>query len=534
MINNIYIARYLAGLLLVLTLLYSCDRGTDVLFFEEDLVEIADFIIDNQETYSRFYDIMTKGELTDPLNAYNPHGLGFTLFLPTDEAFDRYIADSEKYGSFNDLLNDVDFVRELGRYHLVHRSFASYEFPYGVLSDTTASGDLLTIGYSSSLDTTIYKVNNVGSIVEINLEMLNGYVHVIDQVLEPIVFTGYDWLKEKGEYTILAGALEITGLSDTLGQYRKTADNRLIQNNYTILAEHDSVYSRNGIESLDDLVQIYHTPGREYTDPNSGLYQFAAYHILEGSHFLVEFTARNYNTYTRIPVSIMTGADIRINKGVDTFAFVYTESDTNAIDYISFYYQESDVLTKTGPIHIISEVMEPFRDIPRSNIYLQFYNEYVINTDAQKPGDNTYEYFDQDEFNVISWSGPKSIEYKRFGSGSSSFAWGRDYISIEGNFSIEYYLPKIFPGTYMLQIRAEAYNSKNATVLVSFDGKRIGRNLDLSKGGTSTNPYNTFDLGLVEILKPNGHRIMIESLIHGSLIWDAVVLVPEERLDITF
>lgn len=512
-------------LLFGLVLLSSCERETDKVFFTDDLTEIADFIIENKETYSKFYEIMIAGNLKDPLNAYNPHGNGFTLFLPTDEAFDSYIRNNEKYNSFNDLINDVDFVRELGRYHLVHIELRTNEFPYGALPDTTSTGDLLTIGFSSSLDTTIYKVNNTAPVIEANLEMLNGYVHIISEVLIPVNFTGYQWMQQQDDFSILAGALELTGLEDTLGLYRMTAGGQLVKNEYTILAEHDSIFERNGISSLDDLIAKYNTPGTQYTDPENGLYQFAAYHILEGSHFLVDFdNNRNYNTLASFPISVQAGLEVQINTGVDTFGLVYTDVDTSAITHISFFYQASNVLTKNGAIHFLSEVMELYTTIPRSSRRFQFKEEPIINTDSKTA--NTYEYVDVNEFQAISWSGPDLIKYFKSAS-SSEQAWGGDYIEINENFLIEYKMSKILPGKYKLQVRTNAFSSKNATIIVKLDGKRIGGSFDLSKGGTGNNPYNLFDIGSVEFAKYTEHTITIESLIPGTMIWDAVQFVPE-------
>ncbi len=517
--------RNLIFLIIAVPVIFSCDKSSERVFFADDLVAIADFIIENKETYSKFYDIMITGDLKDPLNAYNPFGNGFTLFLPTDEAFDRYIKNSEKYNSFNDLLNDVDFVRELGRYHLVQIELRSNEFPYGALPDTTSSGDLLTIGFSSSLDTTIYKVNNVAPIIEINLEMLNGYIHVISEVLEPVSFTGLQWLQQQDEYSILSGALEITGLNDTLGLYRKTGNNQLVKNEYTIFAEHDSIYHRNGINSLDDLIEKYHTPGTLYTEPENGLYQFAAYHILEGSHFLVDFDgSSNYNTLANYPVSIQSGLEVQINTGVDTFRLVYSDTDTTAITHISIYYQQSNVLTKNGAIHFLTDVMELYTLIPRSERTFQFLEEPIINSDSKQA--NTYEYVDVNEFEFITWSGPEAITYTK-SSSSSERAWSNDYLEIEGNFVIEYTMPKILPGKYQLQVATNALSLLNATIVVSLDGKRMGGNFDLTKGGTGNNPYFSFKIGIVEFVKYSGHTIKVESLLPGRMIWDGVLFVPE-------
>jgi uncharacterized surface protein with fasciclin (FAS1) repeats len=508
-----------------MSMLLSCDRKANLSFVEDEIMDIADFIIENKDTYSTFYEIMILGDMKDPLNAYNPFGNGFTLFLPTDEAFNRFLENSDKYNSIDDLLNDVEFVRTLGRYHLVQSQLNTNQFPYGALPDTTASGDILTIGFSADLDTTIYKVNNVSPITVPNIELVNGIVHVISEVLEPVTYTGMEWLQDDGSFSILAGALELTGLIDTLGLYRSNAKGTLIKNEYTILAEHDSVFQRAGIYSLEDLVEKYNTPGKEYNDPENGLYQFAAYHILQGDYFLSDFeVSRNYNTLAKFPVLIETGLDIKINTGVDTFRLVFSETDTIAKTYISIYYQESNVLTKSGAIHFIDEVLELYTLIPRSVQTFQFMEEPIIREDSKVA--STYEYDNPDAFTNIKWTGPKTITYTK-SSGTTERALNKDFIEIKGVFTIEYNMDRILPGKYMLQLRADSFGKDNATVVVRLDGKRIGSNLNLATGGTANNAYVAKDVGIVELVKYSGHTIRIESLLPGTLIWDAVIFNPE-------
>ena len=160
---------------MLLIILISCERDRDdVIFSDEGIMTLADYIKGNEETFSHFWKIIETGELVHTLSSYNPHGDRYTLFLPTDDAFERFIRNSMIFQSFDELLADVDYVRELGRFHLVNKQFRSTEFPYGSFPDTTVSGEYLTMGYESSLDTTIYKVNNNAPIIETNIELVNG------------------------------------------------------------------------------------------------------------------------------------------------------------------------------------------------------------------------------------------------------------------------------------------------------------------------------------------------------------------------
>lgn len=523
--------RILFIFLLLASGIYSCSPDyKNQIFFDEELVSIAEYIGNNKETYSRFYAVMTEGSLFDPLSSYNPFGTGFTLFLPTDEAFDRYIQNNPKYSSFEDLIADKVFVRILGRYHLVNMDLNTNDFPYGALPDTTATGDLLTIGFSSDLDSTVYRVNNVAPVITGNLEMVNGYIHVISEVLEPVNFTGYQWLSNQAEYSIIARAFDITGLKDTLGLFRSNSTGLLVKNKYTMLVEHDSIFQRNGINSIDDLIAEYATPGLPLTHPDNELYQFAAYHVLEGEYFLVDLNdSRNFNTYANAPVMISSGLEVRINPGVDTFRIEVSDlGDTTFVTYVSLYYQESNILTKNGAIHLISEKLDYYIP-PISNRSFQFYEEPEINRIRETPG--TYYFLEEDmeELEVISWTGPKEITFHK-SSSTSEKASNTDYIEIEGNFVINYTMPKILPGRYNLFLRANGWNSNNehATIMVYIDGERMSGNFDLNTGGSSSDPYRIndiwdgYEIGNVEFTKYKEHTITVESLIPGKFLWDRV------------
>jgi uncharacterized surface protein with fasciclin (FAS1) repeats len=518
---------------LLIPAVISCDRDIPEVFYQEGLVEIADYIMENKEEYSRFHDLMIAGDLTSPLNSYNPSGNGYTLFLPSDDAFNRYVEKKEEYSSFNELIQDEEFMMLLGRYHVVTGSYRSNEFPYGALPDSTGTGDYLTIGFSSNIDTTVYKINNVSPVVLANLEMLNGYIHVVGEVLEPVTYTGYDWLEQNPGYSIMTEALKLTGLSDTLGDYRQTSSNRLVKNQYTLLVEHDSIYRRNGINSINDLVNKYNTPGLEYSDFDNLLYQFTAYHIMEGSYFLADFQGSgNYNTYGTFPVSIHTGLDIIINPAVDTFAIeISPRGDTTIINYISMHYQESNIVTKTGAVHFLTQVMEPYRPKPSTRTF-SFYEEPEINKNRNNPG--SYELADQEKMEVLSWTGPESIIYYK-SSSSSEKASGRDYLLIEGEFNINYIVPKILPGRYGFYIRAGTNSSDYPTIQIFIDGNRIGSNLDLTSAAEYNpyshkwvrGPYAELKVASVDFSKYTEHTVTVKSLIRGIFLWDYVRFYPE-------
>lgn len=518
--------RTVFAILLAGSLLFSsCKKDTiQTGFFDENVLSIATFLEKNQEEYSKYWEIIQTTGLFHTLNAYNPNGDGFTLFLPSDDAFDRYIQQNDEYASFDELLADFDFVWLLSRYHLVNRMLLSNEFPYGSLPDSTSTGDFLTIGIEVKGDSSHYTVNNVAPVAELDIETTNGYIQVISEVLEPISYNSYDWLRNVEGYSILSSALEFSGLKDTMDIYRTSSTGELVKNAYTVFAEHDSIYARNGIHTFDDLVDRYHTPGYELDDPDGGLYQFAAYHLLEGSYFLDAFEGTsNYNSYAVYPVSVSAGLDIKLNAGVDSFGIEITGSDTTLINYIEVYYQESNVNTKNGPIHFVNEIMELFQP-SRSEQYFQFMEDPKILEASKNQG--TYEFVDPDVFELLSWDGTERLIYEK-GTQSNNRARSGDYIELMGKSTFAYSMPKIMPGRYNVIIRADAFGNENATIQVRIDGKRMGGNINLTSGGNSSNPFSDFSLGIIEFPSYEGHLFETSALIPGSMKLDYVRFTPE-------
>jgi hypothetical protein len=114
---------------------------------------------------------------------------------------------------------------------------------------------------------------------------------------------------------------------------------------------------------------------------------------------------------------------------------------------------------------------------------------------------------------TLTWTGGNDQLIFAKSEDASNTAWGDDYIVMEGDFSVSYTLPSIIQGDYDLSIRAHAYNSDNALVEVFFDGVKVGGLVDLTSGGTSTDPYIEIDLGSVSIVNYEPHVITVKSLI---------------------
>lgn len=530
----------LSLLLLVMLLISGCDNYFDDFiisdkvenagFFDEDVISIAKFIHENQQSYSKFDTLLKITNIDKALNSYNPYGNNFTLFLPTNEAFNVYIANHSDYNDFNDLLQDSGFAVTLVRYHIVMGEIQTSFFPYGALPDSTASGDYLTIGFDFGYDTitnevlydsTVYKVNNEAPIIQPDIKLINGYVHVIDKVLEPPVLNSYDWLNKEEGFTIISKAFEITGLKEAMGISRISENGMTVPNVYTLLVEHDSIYHKNGIYTLDDLInRIVDDPGRtNYQDEDNPLYQYAAYHILENRHFLDAFITSNYNTFATFPVKIDVGLEIHINPGMRIYDTLVHGSDTTFIDYINVFYNLSNVLTKNGAIHFIDQILEVSRPRPSTSTF-QFTDEEPL-LDKLRNEIGEHPFFTDDNFESIHWEGVDVMHYVK--ATDVDEASRNDYIRLDGDFTIEYKIPKVLPATYRVWIRANGQSHQNASIQVFIDGKRLGSNFNLKSGG---NPYSRINVGSVSFSSYLEHTIVIKTLIPGRFDWDYIQFEP--------
>lgn len=310
---------------------------------------ISGYIEANQDEYSKFYRIIKDGRVDNTLSAYNPYTEGYTLFLPTDEAIDHYIEQNPYISNIGELLLDTGFLYNFSRYHALNEKVHSSNFPFGALTQRTLTGDRLTISFHPGDENQIIKVNDVATIIKPNLEMTNGYIHVISEVLQPVEISGYDWIQQNDKYSILAEAMKLAGIRE-----------RLNTDEYTIFAEQDSIYHKYGINTIVDLIDRVASPWTPYSNEGNAFYQFVAYHIAYGEYYLndLEYGLSSYSTLSYRSLAIDSRLEIEINPGVDNYGISISESgDTTMIDYIGVDWDACNILTGTGPIHSVNELL---------------------------------------------------------------------------------------------------------------------------------------------------------------------------------
>jgi len=488
----------------------------------EDTVQLSiyDYLKDNEEQFSSFFSILEAGRIDLTLSAYNPEGNGYTLFLPDNDAVANFINNNGQLSSLDDILKDTEFASAFSRYHVVNLKIHTKDFPFGAFPKPTLSDDYLTVSFVIEEDTSYYKINNQAAIIYPNIELSNGYIHIIESALKPVVFTSYEWLEQNPDFSLFKKAVDLTGLRPLI-DFNTKVDESLLP--VTLLLESDAIYQQNGINSLDDLINLISPNSQDYTNIKNPFYNFVAYHILSGNLFIDDFEekATNYNTFSEVPININgLGIDLAINKGKQVFDTLVYQGDTTFIDYIGFMYDESNVLTQSGAIHFIDRIMTQ-QSPSRANQEFQFYEEPYINQLRMEAG--SYLIKDHEELLYIDWSGA-DLNFIKLAE--SSPAWGNDYLEITGDFEISYEIPKIVQGKYELFLRADAFHTSNALIEVFVDESKVSGLIDLSRIGTLNSPFRNILLGTVDFSNYETHKIVIKPVIPGRLLWDGLRFEP--------
>ncbi|MFB6343694.1 fasciclin domain-containing protein [Saccharicrinis sp. FJH62] len=375
-----------------LVLLYSCDSdkiGKESYYtFTGDLV--GGYLSSHQDEFSEFVKLLDTTRVMGLLNAY---GI-YTCFAPDNDAMLDFYADKGKK-SMADF--SMDTLKKIVYDHIIQGfSLGTNDFIEGRLSQKTMSDRFIAVSYQSFSegDLTI-RINKTSPIIKPNIEVHNGMIHKIGEVLHPSEKTLVEALSEDKKFSLFFSALLATGLDKSLNKIEdKSYDPSRYSTNedftdvgsiikipqsrkygYTALVESDSTYALYDIVSLDDLkaysAQIYDQVYPEdagisdVTDRKNSLNRFIAYHLINKqinySKFIIDLdnTGHSIKTYdmfeyieTMCPNTLM---EVRTNRATSEYnIFNMVESANDAIRIVPTNY-DNDALN--GVYHEIDKIM---------------------------------------------------------------------------------------------------------------------------------------------------------------------------------
>ncbi len=530
MMKNKFILFYF---LTTILLLVSCKDEEKVLFTGDDYQNIMQYMLQEEDQYSSFISIVRAGKMEDMLSSYNSNieGQDYTLFLPNNDAVNLFIENSTIYSSLEELLADSTYALELVKYHTLNTSVYTDEFPNGVMPTRTLSDDFLTIIFSNNDGEVNYRINNQSSLIIKDIELSNGIIHTIDQMLEPIIYTAYEWVKinSTNGYGIFSQLLDSTGLKDTLNYYELDDIGRKEYTEYTMFAETDELYLTNGISSFEDLATRISPSNQDYTSENNALNKYARYHILVNSYFLDEFESSStsqetqvYETYGDYPISIDLDLDLKVNVGTAVFDSNVSDYTTTNTNYLLFDNESSNKLTKTGALHELNQMLYPF--LPsKQTVTLQFYNDKSISAASEYEGAVR---IIQEDLTAIELEGVDYITYSKESTDISGVS-NSDYVYVYGNFKFTYHTPRLLAGKYKIVLVMYS-GPTSADFIFYFNEKKTGSIFRLYSEIPSwlSGGRDRISLGEVNVSGYESQELKFSAISPGELKIDRIIFEP--------
>ncbi len=268
--------------------------------------------VPNEDPANLVETAVRDGSFTTLLAAAEAAGLAgtladdgpFTLFAPTDDAFERL-----PEGTLEGLLDDPTALSEVLLYHTV---------PGVVLAEDLVDGALVTTVEGREFRVTLdggARVNGV-SVAQTDIAATNGVIHVLDGVLVP-VRDNVDTTVGAG-FSTLVQAVQAAGLEDVLRG----------EGPFTVFAPTNEAFDDLPDGTLEELLDDPEALGRVLT-----------YHVVSGRVFASDLE-------DGMEVSTVEGSTVRISLAGTPMV---NDAEITA----------TDILTSNGVIHVIDAVLVP-------------------------------------------------------------------------------------------------------------------------------------------------------------------------------
>lgn len=252
----------------------------------------------NRTNFTVFNQLINDSGTSSLLSSYGH----FTCFMPTDSAFQEYFKAKEI--TYNDLTKEDKL--QIVYNHVIKSELTNYateSFQEGSLPEPSMSDRFINISFSGFTEgNQTILVNQEVPILRKDIEVHNGIIHVIGNIVDPsnAYLTGL--MQDKDYFSLFSQALEKTGMCDSIMKvydftYEKPAADLVLggttfkypemkKYGYTIFAETNEAFKKAGIETVEEMAEYAtryygNEDANDYTSRKNALNKFVSYHMLE-------------------------------------------------------------------------------------------------------------------------------------------------------------------------------------------------------------------------------------------------------------
>lgn len=332
-------------LLLVSVGMWSCEDEKEGSMYQIFESNPAGAFLSQQEDFTEWVKIMHYADL---YNALNYASEDFTLFVPNNEAVQRFYADK---GVADIAELGEEYAKALVLQHAVEDSILVDDF-LRKTEVTTLSGSKVSITIDT-LNAGVVLLNNEVRVYELGVSTFNAKLYYIDEVMIPLVETVYDRIAGNPDYSIMREAVDATGWDKVLSTITDTITELGIvtvnHHYYTILAPSNEAFAKSGINDLSSLKQTLGAD-ENVKDSTNALYQYVAYHILKGEYRYANLTSFIGEDTTRIWETMATNQVFTVTVDSSTAEIYHINLQG---DKATFVQSACDVRGKNGYVHQI-------------------------------------------------------------------------------------------------------------------------------------------------------------------------------------
>ena len=473
---------FLPGSIFILLITVLCTSGckkVDIKTNTTDDVNIVGYLEKNSDSFSLFNQILIRTETSAFLNAYG----AYTVFAPTNSGVKQWLTS---IGAASVEAADMNVLKEMVKFHILEDTVTTGSFKDGKLPVPTMHGQYLIAGAGTSGGGASYIINRQAAVLQSNIRVGNGFIHVIDHVLVPAKLTIADQLDANPDYSIFVQALKATGYFTLLDNIDPDPNKRW----KTVIAESNQALADSGITSYQSLFARYSNTSNP-ANPLDSLNLYVAYHIMDGVKFLGDIITVSSHL-TMQPQEVITVN--LINNEVILNEVVFNNVLEPGVQLLR---SKSDNAATNGVWHHATAHFAAKARKPTAVFWdLSAFPEVMkMATVYKKNGTFTFNKLSAEDKPIKDYDWHYNGEnYMRYEYGNSptatlyNFACNNDILTVPlGNPATnnratwaEFITPPIVKGRYKVWI---CYRNRNAvTVQVRVDGELLERTVNLGQG----------------------------------------------------
>lgn len=295
---------------------------------------IATHLEKNPEKFSKFTEILKRAKLGNKsagsiLKTLSTYG-SYTCFAPTNEAVDSFLTqqynlymesvEAHKEDPSNPIIDKgitSPYLEDLSdsmaiviaKNHIIEMGYKTIDISEGSFPMATMNNRTTTVEWITDDAGRVFTLlNNSARIIDQDLEMENGYIQVVDAVLNPSSDLAFDHLEKYSEFSLFAELIKKTGMDELLSiyhidpSYDPLAEGTLLntenvvaplpkdkKQRYTLLVEPDALFNKLGYFTVDDIFELakkfYKCNDeailKDFHNQENPLWKFVAYHVID-------------------------------------------------------------------------------------------------------------------------------------------------------------------------------------------------------------------------------------------------------------